>query len=91
MENVKVLYLPRENVFTALPVGLLVLAVLVFLNFVYRTFVATARPTFDGFPMVGMDEKTKTPWQLRVKYMKQGKEMIWNNVAKVNSFAPADG
>ncbi|EXJ67390.1 uncharacterized protein A1O5_09403 [Cladophialophora psammophila CBS 110553] len=84
MDNLSLQSLPPEIVFVTFSGGLLVLAAWVVASFVYRTFIANARPTYKGFPMVGMDEKAKTPWQLRVKFLHHGKELVWDNVAKLN-------
>jgi len=67
-----------------------ILAITILLIFLYRLYSYSTGPAYPGFPFVGKDEKTRTTWQLKMKWVRHAKDLIYDTLAKVYPYRILD-
>ena len=82
MVNIVSAHLQGSEMLAVAPVTS-ILAVTILLIFLHRLYSYNTGPAYPGFPFVGKDEKTKTTWQLKMKWVRHAKDLIYDTLAKV--------
>ena len=83
----------HANSLPSIPVTV-ALAATIFILTVYLALSFRSKTAYENFPFVGRDAQTKTQWQLKMRWVKQAKSLIYDTLAKVGSvrqFEMSDG